>query len=82
MTGFFYWKIDEDNGVSLVVSLGQQKDDTMSDFKVGSDAVLQGFFGINRDWYLRVYGALLDNEEISSGAYRSNTIGFVLMRRF
>ena len=82
LTSFFYWKINDDSGVSLSVSVGQQKDDTMSGFKTGGDAVVQGFFGINRDYALRVYGSLMSNEQISSGAYRSNNLGFVLTRRF
>lgn len=82
VTSFMYWKIDEDNGVSLALSLGGQKDETMSNFKIGGDAVVQGFFGITSDWYLRVYGSLMHNVLAASGAYRSNSIGFTLIRRF
>lgn len=82
VTSFMYWKLNEDNGISLALSLGAQKDDSMTDFKAGGDAVLQGFFGINRDWYLRVYGSLMHNVQATSGAYRSNSVGFALVRRF
>lgn len=82
VTGFMYWKLGDDDGVSLALSLGMQKDDSMQDFKVGGDAVVQGFFGITRDYYLRVYGSLLHNMQATSGAYRSNTFGFTLTRRF
>lgn len=81
VTSFIYWKLGEDNGVSLALSLGGQKDDSMNDFKFGGDAVVQGFVGLTRDWYLRVYGSLLHNVQATSSAYRSNTIGFVLTRR-
>jgi len=82
LTSFMYWKLSDDNGVSLALSLGAQKDDSMADYKMGGDAVVQGHFGISRDWYLRVYGALMHNVQAPSGAYRANNIGFVLTRRF
>jgi tetratricopeptide (TPR) repeat protein len=82
VTGFMYWKINDDNGVSLAVSLGRQKDDSMDDFQTGGDAVVQGHFGINRDWYLRAFAAWMHNVQATSGAYRSNTAGLVLTRRF
>lgn len=82
VTSFVYWKLSDDNGVSLALSYGAQKDDTMDAYQTGGDAVLQGFFGINRDWFLRVYGSLNYNMQAASGAYRNNNIGFVLTRRF
>lgn len=82
LTSVLYWKLSDDNGVSLALSLGAQKDDSMADYKMGGDAVVQGHFGINRDWYLRVYGSLMHNVQAPSGAYRNNNLGFVLTRRF
>lgn len=82
LTSFLYWKINDDNGVSLAVSLGSQKDDAMNDFELGGDAVVQWHLGINRDWYLRVFGSWMHNVLASSGAYRSNNVGVVLTRRF
>lgn len=82
VTSFMYWKLSEDNGVSLALSLGAQKDDSMDSFKMAADAVVQGYFGINRDWYLRVFGSLMHNSLTTAGGYRSNNVGFVLTRRF
>jgi hypothetical protein len=82
LTSFLYWKINDDNGLSLALSLGSQKDDSMDAFEFGGDAVVQWHLGINRDWYLRVYGSWMHNVLASSGAYRSNNAGLVLTRRF
>jgi len=54
LTAYTYWKIDDDNGVSLAFSYGPYKDNNMSGFSNGGDVVAEGFFGIYRDWYLNV----------------------------
>lgn len=82
LTGFTYWKLNDNNGISLALSVGMHKDNTMSDFKLGGDAVVEGFFGIFDDWYLRVYGSLLNNVRQGSGAYRGAAVGAALTRRF
>lgn len=82
VTGFTYWKINDNNGVSLALSLGMHKDNTMNSFKLGGDAVVQGFFGIYDDWYLRVYASILNNVRQNSGAYRGEAVGMALTRRF
>lgn len=82
VTGFSYWKINDNNGISLAASLGVHKDNTQNNFKFGGDLVVQGFFGIFDDWYLRVYASLLDNTRENSGAYRGGLFGLALTRRF
>jgi tetratricopeptide (TPR) repeat protein len=54
LTAYTYWKIDDDNGVSLAFSYGPYKDNAMSGFSNGGDVVAEGYFGIYRDWYLNV----------------------------
>lgn len=82
VTHFTYWKRDDNNGASLALSLGVQKDNIIDDFKFSGDAVVEGFFGIWDDWYLRVHTSLLHNTRGSTGAYRGNDFGFALTRRF
>ena len=83
VTHFTYWKRDDNNGVSLALSLGAQKDSTMDGFKFAGDAVLEGYFGLFDDWFLRAHTSLLHNtRESSSGAYRGYDFGFALTRRF
>lgn len=82
LTSFMYWKLSEDDGLSLALSMGGHKDNAMPQFKFGGDAVAEGFFGIYSDWYLRVYGSVMHNVAASTGAYRSKAVGFSLIRRY
>lgn len=82
LTAFSYWKFNDNNGLSLALSAGLYKDDSMSAFKAGGDLVAQGYFGIFDDWYLRIYTSLLSNVRQSSGAYRGAAAGAALTRRF
>lgn len=82
VTHFTYWKRDDNNGVSLALSLGVQKDNTMDNFKFGGDAVVEGYFGIWDDWFLRAHTSLLHNVRGTTGAYRGYDVGFALTRRF
>ncbi len=50
LTAFGYWKISDDDGVSLSASAGYHKDENMSKYKFGEDLVAEGTFGIFRDW--------------------------------
>lgn len=82
VTGFGYWKINDNNGLSLALSAGIHKDNTMESYKFSTDLVAEGFFGIFSDWYLRVYASLLSNVREGSGAYRGSYAGMALTRRF
>ncbi len=81
-TAFGYWKINRDNGVGLTVAAGLLKDDKMSGFEFGWDATLEGYFGIYRNWMLKAYTSIMQNQRQGSGAYNANSIGLTLVRRF
>jgi len=82
VSGFSYWKINDDNGVSFILSLGIQKDDTMDHFRFGADASVEGTFGLYRDWMFKIKGAATNNMRQATGAFRALTIGAALTRRF
>jgi len=82
VTGFSYWKINEENGVSFIVSLGVQKDNTMDNLRFGADASFEGTFGIYRDWMFKIKGGATNNIRQGTGAFRALTIGAALTRRF
>jgi hypothetical protein len=82
ITGYGYWKINENNAISLVVSGGIQKDDTVNTFREGFDANVRGIFGIYRDWMLVVSGGLTHNIQQRTGAYDGVSAGAWLTRRF
>lgn len=47
---FGYWKLSEDDGVSLVTTAGFHKDDEMNDYEFGSDVVVELTTGLYDDW--------------------------------
>lgn len=82
LTAFTYWKISDDDGVSVAFSYGPYKDNTMSGFDGGGDIVAEGFFGIYRDWYLNVKGSVSNYGGGPTGGYRSQMFELNLTRRF
>ncbi len=82
LTAFTYWKISDDDGVSVAFSYGPYKDNFMSGFRAGGDVVVEGFFGIYRDWYLNVKGGVSHYGGGATSGYDSNMFEINLTRRF
>lgn len=82
LTAFTYWKISDDDGVSVTFSYGPYKDNTMSGFRAGGDIVAEGFFGIYRDWFLDVKAGVSRYGGGATGGYRSHLFELSLTRRF
>ncbi len=82
LTAFTYWKISDDDGVSVAFSYGPYKDNTLSGFRSGGDIVAEGFFGLYRDWFLNVKAGLSDYGGGATGGYRSHMFEISLTRRF
>jgi hypothetical protein len=82
VTAFTYWKLSDDDGVSVAFSYGPYKDNTMSGYRSGGDVVLEGFFGLYRDWYLNVKAGLSDYGGGVAAGYRSHQFELSLTRRF
>jgi tetratricopeptide (TPR) repeat protein len=81
VTGYGYWKINENNGLSLFAAVGVQKDETMSSFQDGEDVSAEGIFGIYSDWMLKARVGYT-NRRLASGAYDGFSGGLTLTRRF
>ena len=82
LTAFTYWKISDDDGVSVAFSYGPYKDNTLSGFRAGGDIVAEGFFGIYRDWFLDVKAGVSRYGGGATGGYRSHMFELSLTRRF
>lgn len=81
-TAFTYWKLSDDDGMSVVVSYGPYKDNTMSGYRNGGDIAWEGFFGLYRDWYLNAKAGWSDYGGGATAGYRSNHFELSLTRRF
>ena len=82
LTAFTYWKISDDDGVSVAFSYGPYKDNFMSGFRAGGDIVAEGFFGLYRDWYLNVKGGVSHYGGGATAGYDSQMFEINLTRRF
>ncbi|WP_296891657.1 tetratricopeptide repeat protein [Thiobacillus sp.] len=82
LTAFTYWKISDDDGVSVAFSYGPYKDNTQSGFRSGGDIVAEGFFGLYRDWFLDVKTGFSSYGGGPTAGYRSRTFELGLTRRF
>ena len=82
LTAFTYWKISDDDGVSVAFSYGPYKDNTQSGFRSGGDIVAEGFFGLYRDWFLDVKAGFSSYGGGPTAGYRSRTFELGLTRRF
>ncbi len=82
LTAFTYWKISDDDGISLTLAAGPYKDNTMSGFRAGGDVAAEGFFGLYRNWFLDVKAALSHFGGGGAGGYRSRSFEVDLTRRF
>ena len=81
-TAFAYWPLGKESGVGLVAAAGILKDDSMDEYELGWGADLEGTFGIYRDWMLRAYISIINNQRQAGGAFDAYSTGFTLLRRF
>lgn len=82
LNAYSYWKISDDDGISVSASIGPWKDNTMSGYRTGGDVVVEGFFGLYRDWMLDARGSLSHYGGAETGSYRSSMFELILTRRF
>ena len=75
------WKINDDDNVVLRLSPGGYKDDSMSSFKFGSDATLEGTLGLYRDFYAHAALNYSSNSQLT-GNYDAWSVMFDLAYRF
>lgn len=76
-----YWKFSDDDGLSLLVSPGWHKDETLPSYKLGTDISAELYNGIYRDWYSRLRVSYSDRSQIT-GRYHAYSVSFNITRRF
>lgn len=78
---FGYWKLGEDNGLSLVGTAGFDKDNRMSNYELGTDVVLELTWGLYRDWMSVVRVDYSDRYQ-GAGGYDGWNVNLDVTRRF
>ncbi|GAB4330382.1 MAG: hypothetical protein Kow0099_00930 [Candidatus Abyssubacteria bacterium] len=81
-TAYGYWKISDDDGVSLALEAGAIKDNDLDDFRFAWGANAEGIFGIYRDVMLRVGGGASRNSRQQAGAFRAYVLYAMVTFRF
>ncbi|MDR3391223.1 MAG: tetratricopeptide repeat protein [Sulfuriferula sp.] len=82
VSAYSYWKLSDDNGISVTASAGPYKDNTMDGYRTGGDLVVEGVFGLYRDWMLDARASLSSYGAGATGAYRSRQFEVIITRRF
>lgn len=77
-----YWKINENNGISLVFTAGNQRDNTSSTFEFGSSGDIEGQLRFYRDWMLRLHFGFTHNVNTHIGNFDARIYGIRLEKRF
>lgn len=81
LTSFAHWKINDDNGLGVALSLGWHKDNSMDSYDFGEDIAVEGYFGIFRSWYLTARAGYVKRYN-TLGNYNGTLVNAALMRRF
>jgi Flp pilus assembly protein TadD len=82
VTAFTYWKISDDDGLSVTFSAGPYKDNTMTGYRTGGDIVAEGTFGLYRNWFLDVQAGISHYGGSATPGYGSHSFQISLTRRF
>ncbi|MEA2006150.1 MAG: tetratricopeptide repeat protein [Acidobacteriota bacterium] len=80
-TSFGYWKISDDDGVSMIFTAGIQKDNYMERFRFSGTAEVEGVFGLYKDLMLKLRGGVFELR-LESGAFRAYIFQISLTGRF
>ncbi|MCL7744609.1 tetratricopeptide repeat protein [Guyparkeria hydrothermalis] len=80
-TAVGYWKFSDDDGLSVSVSPGWHTDESLSDYKFGTDVSVELINGIYRNWYSRLSASYSDRSQ-TTGRYDAYAINWELVRRF
>jgi tetratricopeptide (TPR) repeat protein len=82
LNAYLLWKIRGEDTVSLTVGVGPYKDNTMSSFKLGAGATVEGCFGVYQGWMLIVRAGMLNNGTGAAGQFDAQSVELQLTKRF
>lgn len=81
-TSFWYWKISDNDGVSVTLDAGVIRDDDMSSFDFGWGGSIEGTFGLYRDVMLRIGGSGFNYYRREGGTYEAYLAHVIVTIRF
>ncbi len=79
---YIYYKMSDEDGISLIVSLGAQKDETFRNFKFASSVYTEATFGLLSDWMWKIHGGYTNNGAATGPSFSAETVGVTLVKRF
>lgn len=81
LIGGAYWPIGEDNGLSLQLGLGAQRDESFDSWKRAGDIAVEYTHGIHADWQLKLRAGYSERVQ-GTGAFEGASLGLTVERRF
>jgi predicted Zn-dependent protease len=79
---YVYYKMSDESGISLIASLGAQRDETFQNFKLATGVYTEATFGLLSDWMWKIRGGYSNNGSAAGPGFSSETVGVTLVKRF
>jgi len=80
-SGYIYYKMSEENGLSFIASYGVNKDDSMPRFKFTQDYSAEATFGALSDWMFKIRGSYTNHGSLGP-SFSAESVGLTVIRRF
>jgi hypothetical protein len=81
VSGYFYYKMSDEDGISLIASYGVNKDETMPTFKFTQDYAAEATFGLLSDWMVKIRGTYTNHGSLGPN-FSAESVGLTVVRRF
>ena len=79
---YIYYKMNQEDGISLVVSLGAQKDETFRNFNLSAGLYTEATFGQLSDWMWKIRAGYTNNGSAIGPNFSAESVGLTMVRRF
>jgi hypothetical protein len=81
MSGYFYYKMSDEDGLSFIMSYGVNKDEFMKSYKFTQDYTAEATFGALSDWMVKIRGGYTNHGALGPN-FSAENVGLTLVRRF
>ena len=82
VTAFYYLKLSDEDGISVIIAPGFHKDESMDSYEFSGNFFAEGTFGLYRDWMLNMRAGLVKNIGVNNTSYNRLEAGISITRRF